>query len=194
LALSRIVALTGELGSGKTTACGRLVTLARSRGLAVAGILSPARLAGGRKVGIDLVNIRSGERRPLGDGRSGDDLQIATGRGPLTRGWRFSGEVLEWGSGILRSILDDATPWDLLVIDEIGPLELERWEGWLVALEVLRSGGYRLAVPVVRPALLERLIEGIQDAPALDLQTYVLTGANRDRAAAEILALPPPGG
>ena len=40
-------------------------------------------------------------------------------------------------------------------MDEIGPLEMDRGEGWTNALEVLRLGEYRLAVAVVRPSLVD---------------------------------------
>ena len=46
---------------------------------------------------------------------------------------------------------------DLLVVDELGPLELVRGEGWQAALEALAQGGYCLALVVVRPELLDVL-------------------------------------
>ena len=43
------------------------------------------------------------------------------------------------------------------LVDELGPLELVRGEGWQAALETLAQGGYRLALVVVRPELLDVL-------------------------------------
>jgi hypothetical protein len=42
------------------------------------------------------------------------------------------------------------------VVDELGPLEIERGEGWQKAFDVLRGNDFTLALVVVRPELLER--------------------------------------
>ena len=44
---------------------------------------------------------------------------------------------------------------DLLVIDEIGPLELLHGEGWTAALPLLNSPVYRVGLVVIRPELVE---------------------------------------
>jgi nucleoside-triphosphatase len=142
----RIAILSGLQGSGKTTLCRRLVEEARVLGLDCAGILGPAQVEAGAKVGIDIEDVRTGERRALA---AADDLPARLRLGP----WRFDDEAVAWG----RARLDDASPCDVLFVDEIGPLELNRGEGFTNALEVLRSGDYRLAVAVVRPALVDEV-------------------------------------
>jgi nucleoside-triphosphatase THEP1 len=137
-----IVILTGPGGSGKTTACLQLVAWARQRGLECAGIACPGRLERSRKVGIDVVNVRTDERRFLA---AVDNLPGQLRLGP----YRFDGCALIWGAACLGA----ACPCDVLIVDEIGPLEVERREGWANAIEVLRTGRYRLAVAVVRPSL-----------------------------------------
>jgi hypothetical protein len=62
------------------------------------------------------------------------------------------------------------------VIDELGPLELTRNVGWTVAWDVLRSGGYRTAVVVVRPALMDATRKRIGD---LRWHSLVLRESNR---------------
>ncbi len=143
-----ILVLSGESGCGKTILCTQVARLAGAAGLDVAGLLSPARLVGGRKVGIDVQDVRTGRRRPLAEARAGSD----PGAGPGTGGWRFDPEGLAWGAGLLGR----ATPCDVLIVDELGPLELLRGQGWQVGLDVLRAGGYRLALVVIRPALVAR--------------------------------------
>ena len=139
-----IAILSGPRGSGKTTTCQRLIDLACQRGLDCAGILSPARFEGTRKVGIDLLDVRSGQSRPLAEA----DSQPGELR---TMAYRFDLEAIQWGVKLLEA----ACPCDVLIVDELGPLELERGQGWANALDVLRRGQFRLAVVVVRPTLLD---------------------------------------
>ena len=58
---------------------------------------------------------------------------------------------MAWGA----AVLDSACPCDVLIVDEIGPLELERGQGWANALDVLRAGQFDLAAVVVRPSLID---------------------------------------
>ncbi len=138
----RVAILTGESGCGKTTACGALAHRARARALSCAGLVCPGRFEGDRKVGIDVVDVRSGERLPLASLTGGpDSIRL----GP----WHFDPAAISWA----RASLAEACPCDILVVDEIGPLEMERAEGWPEALHLVRAGDYRAAVVVVRPSL-----------------------------------------
>ena len=70
----QLAIVSGPRGSGKTMLCLRLIELARQRGLGCAGIISLARFREGHKVGIDALDVRSGERRLLAEA---DQLQPA---------------------------------------------------------------------------------------------------------------------
>jgi nucleoside-triphosphatase THEP1 len=171
-----IAILTGPFGSGKTTACRQLADLARQRGLDCAGIVCPARFDNGHKVGIDLLNVRTGECRPLAEA----DNQPSELR---TTHYRFDAEVMAWGA----ANLDAACPCDILFVDELGPLELERGQGWVNALKILREGQFELAVVVVRPALIEAFRMAVGDVP---LSLFTLPAATSDPVSlADILAL-----
>jgi nucleoside-triphosphatase THEP1 len=160
-----IAILTGPFGSGKTTACRQLADLAQQRGLDCAGIVCPARFDRARKVGIDLLNLRTGECRPLAEA---DDQpsELRTTR------YRFDTDVMAWGA----DALDAACPCDLLIVDEIGPLELEQGQGWVNALNVLRAEQFDLAVVVVRPSLVDAFRATMGDVP-LSLFTSSFFGA-----------------
>ncbi len=149
-----ILVLTGRRGIGKSTLCLRAAEAACRRGLAPAGVISPARFAAGRKVGIDLLDVRGGKRRPLAVSDQSP--------GPIrTQSYRFRPEAMIWGAGVIAA----APPCRLLIVDELGPLELVRGQGWTVALEVLRAGRFDLALVVVRPGLVHLFHQRIPDRP-----------------------------
>ncbi len=138
--------ISGPRGAGKTSWCADLAAQAGALGLTVAGVLCPARLEDGRKTGIDLVDLRTGERRLLG-------WREETGAAGLPVGcWRFDAEVLHRGNAILAQSADA----DVLIIDELGPLEFDEGGGFQAGLRLLDEGRYRAAWVVVRPELLAR--------------------------------------
>jgi nucleoside-triphosphatase THEP1 len=138
-----VLVLTGDRGSGKTLTCQRMVQVAASRGLVTAGVVSPGLFRLGEKVGITAVDLRSGETRELA--RRQREPQ------PNCLGWDFDEGALAWSDVVVAA----APPCDLLVIDELGPLEIELGKGMTSAFAVLRERRYRLAVVVVRPALID---------------------------------------
>jgi nucleoside-triphosphatase THEP1 len=139
--------VTGPSGAGKTRWCRAVIDAAEAQQWAIAGLLSPAVLDGGKKVGIDLLDVRGGERRPLATRlaqRDGDgEMGIVTGR------WSFNATTIAWGNQVLRAI----TARDLLIVDELGPLELRQQQGFQVALSLLDAWRYRLACVTIRPSL-----------------------------------------
>jgi nucleoside-triphosphatase len=137
--------VSGARGAGKTTLCQRLVDHLRRQGWQTAGVRSPAVLAHGRKTGIQVQDLRTGESRLLARSTADAASPVSTIR------WAFDEQALRWGNDVLAG----AVPCDLLVVDELGPLELQRGQGWLAGLAALDSGQYRLALLVMRPELLE---------------------------------------
>lgn len=140
---NKVLVIGGGSGCGKTTLCARVAVLARAQGLAVAGVITHPRYAHSHKVGLDVEDLRTGARRPLAE-------RTACADGPSTGAWRFHAAGLAFGARALAQ----ATPCDILVVDELGPLELVRGEGWRNGVDVLAAGHYGLALAVVRPALL----------------------------------------
>jgi len=158
----RIVFLTGAPDAGKTAVCQRLVTTVRHKGLRVHGLISEAsRLSSGRIVQT-VLNLRSGERRRLAE-YVGVDEGEPIGRGVAGRfSWTFVAESVRWGRHELDRCLTRTT--DLLVIDQVGPLELLAGSGWANAVRVLQEGRYGLAVVVVNPLVVARLNEQVSGA------------------------------
>ena len=140
-----LVLLTGPRGAGKTRWCERCAHASRAAGFIVAGVVSPAVFEAGSKTAIDLLDLDSGERRRLAE-RSMPGVPGTAGLG-----WRLDGETLAWGN----AILERTGPCDLLVIDELGPLEFRDEGGLSTAFAAVEARRYRRAVVVVRPELLD---------------------------------------
>ncbi len=150
----QLILVTGLSGVGKTTWCTRLIELARSGGYSVSGLLSPSLFRDGHKVGIEAVNLENSDHRQLAALREDNAARVSTPR------WAFDPEALAWANQVLAEA-DDS---DLLVIDELGPLEFKRGEGLTAGLARLDAGDYRVAAVVVRSALLPQALQRWPDA------------------------------
>jgi len=170
-----VVLLAAQSGTGKTSVCRRLAADAKARGLLTAGILSLAVQDDGEKRGIALRSIGSGESHLLATKCNGDEA-------PDVGTWKFVADTVAWGNAILAQI----PICDLLVIDEIGPLELFSGKGITGFLDVLRKGQYRLAVVTVRPALADVLSGKLPD---LNVRVFRMTVETREMIRQELFEL-----
>jgi nucleoside-triphosphatase THEP1 len=173
--MSRVVLVTGERGVGKTHLCQQVVEQAGEIGYRCAGVLSRAVFDGEEKVAITLADVATGAERTLAvaDETPGE---LRWGR------YRFVLTTLEWGSDLLAA----ATPCDLLIVDELGPLELTLGLGLEPALAVLDEGAFSLALVVVRPELLDTLREQLHCA---EIRVVEVDLQNRDQLPRQIVSL-----
>ncbi len=141
---SILTILTGSVGSGKTTLCARLLELANERSLQVGGVYSPAVMEREKKIGIDLLTLPNSERRRLAVARETPDAQA------LIKRWVIDDAVVAWGNAHLARL----APPELLIIDELGPLEFSAGSGFQAAFPLLDGRNYRWGVVVIRPNLL----------------------------------------
>ena len=125
-----IALVTGGIGCGKTTVCQRTIDLLRARRVTPCGILSTPRLnASGVKIGIDALDVATGEQRRLAD--------YVSGGGETIGDYTFDKEALNWAVARLQiavAVLRRAEDPGVLVVDEIGPLELARQDGFAAVL------------------------------------------------------------
>lgn len=148
----QILLVTGPRGAGKSTLCRRVIDVARHASWKIGGVLSPAIIKGGLKIGIGVEDLSSGKRFLLAklpsEADEADPGQIRTA------GWVFDRRCLQWGN----RVLEKAVPCDLLVVDELGPLELQQEKGWTAGITALQSRQYHLGLAVVREELLHLLL------------------------------------
>lgn len=175
--MTDIILLTAERGAGKSTALWRAIAQLRQEGLHLGGILAPARYdAADSKCGIDVIDLTAQERRAL--------AVVVQGEGEHTVGqYHFASEVMDWSLERLLYALGE--PLDLVVIDEVGPLELNQRRGFAPALAQLTNTAASCVLIVVRIELVERLASELADH---DQSVIHLTHENRDAIPAQLVA------
>jgi nucleoside-triphosphatase THEP1 len=172
--------LTGPVGVGKTTVAERVVGLLRQRGLASCGLLTPAMMDScGRKVGIWGIDVRSAERQTLA--RTDRDLG-----GPSVGPYSFHAAALDWAIAVVGDALRQATDrhCDLVIVDEIGRLELRQGGGLAPVLPLLASGKAERVLVLVRDSLLAELQARL--APA-EHTVFQVSEENREELPARLL-------
>jgi nucleoside-triphosphatase THEP1 len=179
--MARAVILTGERGAGKTTLCLALAVLSPR----YCGLVSP-RLhdAADTPVGFSARNLATGEEWVLG--RSDTELD-----GPRFGRFSFSSAGIARAVDSLRGSLFSTAPKlegrserprsGIVVIDEIGPLELEWGAGLAPVLPLLAVAGHLLLV--VRPSLANR-VEAL--VPRHARRVIAVTAENRTSLASAI--------
>jgi nucleoside-triphosphatase THEP1 len=152
--LSVILILTGPVQSGKTRfLAGIIAGLDRAK-TSVSGFLSPAVYEGGRLIGYDLAVLGRGNAVPY--------LRLQGEPGWERIGpYFFIPEALEDA----RQTILESRACDLLVVDEVGPLELGRRGVWGPLATVLARPARRCLL-VVRSACLEALLARLGGRPS----------------------------
>ena len=191
----RNAVLTGPIRIGKTTVCQAVAEQTRARGYNVRGILTPPILdADGQRLGIEIVDLATGKRRALAKltqpdhalgvdaaaGQAGSAGHVATEAlegdfsGPSVGVYQFDARALQWGREIVARAI--AAGCDLLIVDEIGRLELERSEGFGAVLRLLETGIVLRSLLVVRRELLDKFRLRL---PELQHVTFDISDDNR---------------
>lgn len=155
--------VTGAKNAGKTRWCERTIAGLRAAGHEVRGLLSPGVFEGGQKVAIRVRDLASGGERLLARRR-------LPSRERSTCSWEFDEAVLTWADARLREVGACHT----LVVDEVGPMELEAKRGWTAVWSVLSERAFTQAVLTVRPALLARLWNQVTQLGVFDVETVTV--------------------
>ncbi|MBC7263332.1 MAG: DUF2478 domain-containing protein [Chloroflexi bacterium] len=161
--------LTGPIHIGKTTICQKVIALVRERGYTVRGILTPPIVAkDGTRLGLAIVDVATGEQYCLA--RTDVDLG-----GPRVGMYSFDPRALAWGQARVERAVDSRC--DLLIVDEVGRLELESSQGFLVVFPILRAGIFSRTLIVVRETLLDHLQTRL---PEVNFTCFKATVNNRN--------------
>jgi len=143
-----IFIITGKVGSGKSTLLGELTEILQEHGISMDGFLCRGELNQGERSGYTMVNIRDGS-------------EIIFATIDSQKGWPFYGrfcfnpEAITEGEKIIRKAIDRKSR--LLIIDEVGPLELEG-RGWSKMIDLVPEDSGLVQIWVVRESILAHFI------------------------------------
>jgi nucleoside-triphosphatase THEP1 len=123
----RVFIITGPIGQGKTTQIQQIIETLKENNIPVSGIFSPRITEKGITTGYDIVNIETGRREAF---LRKTDCEVLNGIGK----YNIIQSGLESGIDALSESLKNNSR--LIVIDEIGKLELEDrgWSGCVTEL------------------------------------------------------------
>jgi nucleoside-triphosphatase THEP1 len=157
----QVVVVTGPSGGGKTEVVTAVAARLRSSGIPVAGFVQPGEFAEGRKVGFRIHDVATGVEAALAtldEHREGDF------------GTRF--RFVDEGFRLGREALSRARSRSVVLVDELGPIEL-RERGHMPAVRsALAIPGLIGAIIVVRRHLVPTLLAELEasDAVVVDVE------------------------
>ncbi len=159
---SKVVIVSSPIGMGKTRFCQTLANKLTARNLKVGGFLSIKVLDGDQTIGYHLVDLQSENIFPFLKLR---DNEIDSGIGKFA----FAKDGLVRGNAIL---LRDKNTCDVIVIDEVGKLEL-KGGGWHDSLMELLDGFQGLIILSVRDSFVDEVIGyfELESPEIVDIQT-----------------------
>lgn len=163
----RLLLLTGSPGVGKTTVLLRVVECLKAKGYSVGGMLSREVRSDRTRVGFEILDLGSGSRGWL--------AHVNQKSGPSVGKYRVNLEDLD-NIGA-NAIVNAAENFDVVVIDEIGPMELFS-EKFKEAVRRAVEGG-KLVVGVVHWKARDRLIDEVKNRE--DTEVFVVTYENRNK-------------
>ena len=170
--MPHVVFFTGRPGIGKTTAVLRVVEKLREAGLRVGGMVSREMRVGGKRVGFEIIDLSTGRRGTL--------AHVNQPQGPRVGKYRVCLEDLdEVGVGSIRRAIDEA---DVVVIDEVGPMELFSQRFKEVVREAVGCGKH--VVGTIHQRVSDKLVVELKKSPRV--RVVELTEFNRDHVPQEV--------
>jgi len=163
----RLLFLTGNPGIGKTTVLLRVAEALKARGYSVGGMVSREVRTCGTRVGFEISD--------LGSSRRGWLAHVSQKSGPQIGKYRVNMQDLDaiGVEAILRAVED----FDVVVIDEVGPMELFSEKFKMAVRRAVESG--KPVVGVVHWKARDGLINEVKKRE--DTQVIAVTHENRNK-------------
>ncbi|HCM60621.1 MAG TPA: hypothetical protein DIS74_09650 [Bacteroidales bacterium] len=156
----QVVIVTGTIGEGKTAWLAKLSGLLREKGVRVGGILALRIIEDGVTTGYDISDISTGDRTPFLRHTGSETMGVE----------RFT--MTDAGFIAGRNTLDPSNNRgnDVVIVDEVGPLELSG-RGWSEVVVGLLHDTRAIMIIAVRKTLTVAVIEhfGMEGALILDV-------------------------
>lgn len=162
----RLLFITGSPGSGKTSVLLKVVEALKARGYSVGGMISREVRSCGTRVGFEVLDISYGTRGWL--------AHVNRRQGPRVGRYRVNLEDLnDIGAGAIFKAVES---FDVVVIDEIGPMELHSGRFKEAVKRAVESG--KLVIGTFHWKVRDKLIEEVKARE--DVEIYRVTSENRE--------------
>ncbi len=162
----RVLVLTGNPGVGKTTVLARTISGLRERGISVGGMFSREVRDGVSRVGFEIVDVATAKIGWLAQRYKQD--------GPQVGKYRVNLDDLD---SVGVQAIDTAVDCnDVVVIDEIGPMELFSAKFRDAAKKALESS--KLVIAVVHQKAQDELVR--ETKSRIDAKVFEVTEENRE--------------
>lgn len=166
--------ITGPPGVGKSTVVSKAVLRLMSAGVIIGGCTTAERRQGGARTGFEVKDLSSG--------RKGELASVSNRLGPRVGRYRVNlADLAKIGAAGLESAAERA---EMIVIDEVGPMELVSPEFRRAVSKCIESGKPILAV--VHERLEDDLLNELR-SKATD--SFTLSFENRDSVTEELLSI-----
>ena len=143
----QVIIITGEVHEGKTTFAQSVVNLLLREKIKVSGFLAIAMNENGERKGFNLYDIEKGESTSL-------CTVVKAENSAQTGKYYFNEETIKTGNAILDP--ENLSETQLIVIDEIGPLEL-KGQGWSSAIDNLTRNLTTPQLWIVRKGIIDKI-------------------------------------
>lgn len=163
----RVIIITGEKHEGKTTFVTNLVKQLQKEGIRTGGFVAPGTMHKNRRTAFDIKDLKTGQQKAL--------CSIFREEGDPIGPFRFDPDGQLFGNRILSpENLGDA---DIVVIDELGPLEL-KGKGWAPAIDVLMQHPEITQMWVVRKGIVDDVRKKweLLDVSIFDINNHSVEG------------------
>lgn len=144
----RVFVVTGTIGEGKTAWLATLTGLLKDKGVSVGGILALRIVEDGITLGYDVSDISTGIRTPFLRQTGSETMGVE----------RFTVNDSGYRAGYAALDPDVSRKKDVVIVDEVGPLEL-RGRGWSKRISELLCETKPILIIAVRKSLTEAVIE-----------------------------------
>ncbi len=144
----KVIILTGNKHSGKTTFAIKLADQLKANGEKVGGFLAPGKFEHNQRKEFDILDLKSGTKMRLCDINQKEGEKI----GPFI----FNPDGQNFGKNLLQP--ENLKDLEIIFIDEIGPLELKGL-GWANSIDLLMDNPDKIHLWIVRRGIIKKVIQ-----------------------------------
>jgi len=144
-----IYLVSGSVQGGKTTYLSLLSDLLKEKKLKISGFLCPGSFEAGERTGFTLKNIENGKQVAMA-------TALETPEWARYKRFWFNPEAFTLGSKWIDDCLAQLP--DVVIIDEVGPMELEDL-GWSEVLKTIENSSVPVQIWNVRENLISEVIK-----------------------------------